>query len=63
MTELQPTSILKIVQIMSGFIEDWMASRIFVKNGKEICVRGFGRTRRDALVDFDAEVELEEMEQ
>ena len=60
MIKLEPITMINIVQIMSGFIEDWMVSRTFTKNGKEVYVRGFGRTRREALIDFDAEVYDEE---
>lgn len=36
-----------------------MASQTFDKDGEKIIISGFGRTRREAMDDFDAEVRLE----
>ena len=63
---IQPISLLKVIQILDRdtFIgDDWMVSRQFSKKGKTIYVKGFGRTRAEAMLDYEAELELEKEEE
>lgn len=63
---IQPIGLLKVIQILDRdtFIgDDWMVSRQFSKDGKTIYVKGFGRTRGEAMLDYEAELELEKEEE
>lgn len=56
MKTLKPISLLVVLQIME---DDWMFSQEFLKNGKKIWIKGFGRDRYEAKQDFDAELNME----
>ena len=55
---LQAISLITTIQILEN---DWMISQEFLKNGNKIWIKGFGRDKREALQDFDAEVETERL--
>jgi hypothetical protein len=50
---LRPVSLLKTIRLME---DDWMVIRHYDKNGDDIRICGFGRTKREALLNLDFEV-------
>lgn len=55
---------IQVLQIVKGdnlIGDDWMVSRKFIKNKKEIWIKGFGKTSRDAMMDFESEVAQEKL--
>ncbi len=63
MNTLVPVTLLKTIKIMDSEIDvcnDWMVCQTFkLENGKVISVVGFGRTKDEALMDFEAELQYE----
>lgn len=63
--KLIPITILRVDKIVSGdsiLPDEWMVTRIFELEGKEIYIKGFGRSRAEAILDFQAELEEAELE-
>lgn len=59
---LVPIENLKIIKIVEGdnlIGDDWMVSRKYKFGEDDIWIKGFGRTRAEALLDYKAELELE----
>ena len=59
---LLPAENLKVIKIVEGdnlLGDDWMVSRKYQSGGRDIWVKGFGRTRAEAILDYKAELELE----
>lgn len=63
MSVLVPITLLKTIKIMDSEIDvcnDWMVCQTFkLENKNIISVVGFGRTKDEALMDFEAELQYE----
>lgn len=59
---LIPYSLRKVIMILANNLvdEDWFVGQQFMNNGKIIYVSGFGKTREDAIIDFDNRLKEEE---
>ena len=63
MNTLVPVTLLKTIKIMDSKVDicdDWMVWRMFkTENGETFSIKGFGRTKDEALKDFEAELQME----
>ena len=63
MKSLIPIENLKVIRIVEGdnlLGDDWMISRKYMFGEDEIWIKGFGRTRAEAMLDYRAELQVEE---
>ncbi len=58
--KLFPVGMIHSIFIGDDFISDWMVFRKFEYSNKQFNVRGFGRTKDEAMADY--EYELQEIE-